>query len=64
LNHCAKVFVDDLLIHSETFEEHLQHLAAVLSCLIRCGLRVHPKKSSFRYQPGRVPGPHAHHQRA
>ena len=48
LTHCAKVFVDDVLVHSATFEEHLQHVEALLQCLRRCGLRAHPKKSSFR----------------
>jgi hypothetical protein len=48
LTHCAKVFVDDVLIFSSSFERHLQHVEAVLQCFLRCGLRVHPKKSSFR----------------
>jgi len=32
LNHCCVVFVDDLLIHSETAEEHLQHVALPWIC--------------------------------
>ena len=43
----AKVFIDDVLIHSRTFEEHLKHIEAVLQCLLSCGLRAHPEKSSF-----------------
>lgn len=49
LTDCAKVFVDDIIIHSSSFAEHLQHVAAVLQCLQRAGLRVHPRKSTFRY---------------
>ena len=44
---CAKVFLDDILIHSSTFEEHLRHIELVLQCLLSCGLRAHPEKSSF-----------------
>jgi len=44
---CAKVFIDDILIHSRTIEEHLDHIEGVLGCLLRCGLRAHPEKSSF-----------------
>jgi hypothetical protein len=45
LTHCAKVFVDDVI--TDTFEQHLEDVEAVLQCFVRCGLRVHPKKSSF-----------------
>jgi hypothetical protein len=48
LTHCAKVFVDDLIIFSDSFGQHLRDVEAVLQCFVRCGLRVHPKKSSFR----------------
>ena len=47
LTHCCKVFVDDLIIHSATFEEHIVHIAAVLDMLAACGLRAHPAKSVF-----------------
>ena len=47
LAHCARAFVDDILISSRSMEEHLEHIAAVLECLIACGLRVHPAKSVF-----------------
>ena len=47
LTHCAKVFVDDILIHSNNMEEHLLHLAAVIDALHAVGLRIHPAKSVF-----------------
>lgn len=47
LTGCAKVFVDDILIHSDTFEDHVRHVEAVLQCLQRCRLRAHPRKSTF-----------------
>jgi hypothetical protein len=43
----CKAFVDDLLIYSDTLEDHLQHIAQVLQCLHACGLRAHPEKSVF-----------------
>ena len=43
----AVCFIDDLLIHSDTQEEHLLHVAAVLDMLHDCGLRAHPDKSIF-----------------
>lgn len=47
LTGCALCFVDDLLVYSNSVEEHLQHVAAVLDMLHNCGLRAHPEKSIF-----------------
>ncbi len=47
LDHCSIAFIDDLLIWSETPEEHVRHVAAVLDMLHACGLRAHPDKSIF-----------------
>jgi len=47
LSHCARAFVDDILISSRSIEEHIEHVAAVLDCLLACNLRVHPAKSVF-----------------
>ncbi|KXZ57062.1 hypothetical protein GPECTOR_5000g1289 [Gonium pectorale] len=47
LTHCAVSFVDDVLIISETPQEHVQHVAAVLDMLHAAGLRAHPDKSIF-----------------
>ena len=41
------VYIDDILIASRTFEEHLQHLAEVISRLRKAGLRLKPKKCRF-----------------
>lgn len=43
-NNCL-VFVDDCLVISNTFEEHLQHLRALLRRFQAVGLRCHPAKS-------------------
>ena len=47
LTGCTECFIDDILIHSETFEEHLRHVRAVLVMLINCKLKAHPEKSLF-----------------
>eukprot|EP00798_Chlamydomonas_sp_ICE-L_P029809 gene29809-biopygen5549 len=43
----SKVFIDDILVHSATFAEHIKDVEAVLQCLIDIGLRTHPDKSCF-----------------
>jgi len=42
-----KVFVDDLNIHSENWEDHLQHLEVVLSRLREVNLKLNPNKCCF-----------------
>ena len=41
----VKCFIDDLLVHSDTFEEHLQHVERVLCMLESCRLKAHPEKT-------------------
>eukprot|EP00798_Chlamydomonas_sp_ICE-L_P011724 gene11724-biopygen15883 len=43
----SKVFIDDILVHSATFADHIKDMEAVLQCLIDIGLRIHPDKSCF-----------------
>jgi hypothetical protein len=42
-----KVFVDDLNVHSESWEEHLQHLDAVFFKLKEVNLKFNPNKCYF-----------------
>lgn len=39
--------MDDILIHTETAEEHVEAVARVLDMFLSCGLRAHPQKSVF-----------------
>lgn len=41
------VYLDDLLIYSSNFEDHLERLETVLSRLQQVGLKVNPKKCTF-----------------
>ena len=43
---CA-AYLDDLVVYSESWEEHLQHLGRVLSCLREAGLTAKPSKCQF-----------------
>ena len=38
------VYLDDIIIFSKSFEEHLQHTIAVLTALREAGLKIKPKK--------------------
>lgn len=42
-NACS--FVDDILIHSATMKEHIQHVEAALNMLEKCNLKAHPDKT-------------------
>ena len=43
----ALVYVDDILIHSSTFDEHLVHLQNVFDRLNDANLKLQPKKCQF-----------------
>jgi site-specific DNA-cytosine methylase len=43
----AFAYIDDLLIASNTWEEHVVHVDRVLQMLTDCNLRIHPDKSVF-----------------
>ena len=47
MRHCCKTFIDDVLIHSATPEEHLEHLTKLFKMLRRTNLKAHPEKSTF-----------------
>jgi hypothetical protein len=42
-----KVFVDDLNVHNESWEEHLQHLDVVFYKLKEVNLKLNPNKCCF-----------------
>ena len=43
----ARCYIDDIVIWSATFEEHLTHLSAVFARLRDANLKVHPGKCQF-----------------
>ena len=46
----ASVYLDDILIFSKTFEDHLSHLQAVITRLSDAGLILKPSKCHFIQQ--------------
>ena len=46
-NENALEYVDDIIVHSSTFELHLKHLDTVLSRLPRAGFTVNAEKFNF-----------------
>jgi hypothetical protein len=43
----AFAYIDDLIIVSDTWEEHIEHVAKVMCTLENCNLKIHPQKSVF-----------------
>lgn len=43
----AATYLDDIVIYSATWEEHLQHLQQVLSLVKKAGLTIHPDKCAL-----------------
>jgi hypothetical protein len=47
LNKFMKVFVDDLNVHTLSWEEHLKHLRCVLLKLREVNIKLNPEKCKF-----------------
>lgn len=43
----AMAYLDDVVIFSKTFEDHVQHVEAVFTAIKKAGLKLKPKKCSF-----------------
>ncbi|KZS04856.1 Uncharacterized protein APZ42_032111 [Daphnia magna] len=50
------IYLDDVIIYSATFEQHLQRLRLVLSCLSQAGLKLKWSKCSFMEHALKVSG--------
>ena len=47
LDHCTSAYLDDILIYSDTMEEHTQHVHQVLEWLTDASLHLKPEKCEF-----------------
>lgn len=47
LEDYAIAYLDDIIIYSQTFEEHMRHLRLILNRLFEAGLRINTEKSKF-----------------
>jgi hypothetical protein len=48
--HFVRCYIDDIVIYSDTVEEHEQHLKEVFERLVAHGLKLHPGKCKFFQQ--------------
>ena len=46
-NEFVSVYLDDVIIFSESFEDHIMHLKMVFNCLRDASLKLNPKKCKF-----------------
>ena len=46
----TSVYIDDILVFYKTFDEHLQHLQAVIKRIEAAGLKLKPLKCKFLWQ--------------
>lgn len=47
LDHFVVVYLDDILVYSKTYEDHVQHVRKVLQALKDANMRIKPEKTEF-----------------
>lgn len=47
LSHVASAYLDDIVVYSNSWEEHLEHLKVVFECLHTAGLIINPTKCTL-----------------
>ena len=47
LDKCFSVYLDDIILFSQTIAEHLEHLREVFNDLRQAGLKLKPSKCTF-----------------
>ena len=52
----AAAYLDDVVVHSATWEQHLQHLGEVLRRINEAGLTIQPKKCALAQSEARYLG--------
>jgi hypothetical protein len=50
LHQFSTTYLDDMLIYSDTFEEHQEYINLVLEALEKAGLHLKPEKYKFHHQ--------------
>jgi hypothetical protein len=48
--HCVRIYIDDIVVFSQSLEEHAAHLKLVMSLLSKWHLRLNAKKCHFGFQ--------------
>lgn len=47
--HFCKAFIDDIVIFSDTFEDHVAHLRTIFNLFLKLGVSISPQKSYLGY---------------
>ncbi len=47
--HYARAYIDDVVIHSATLEEHVKHLRAIFGLFVKYNISINPKKAFLGY---------------
>lgn len=47
LGHICQIYLDDIIIWSNSLEEHIQHIKLIMNALQKCRLYCNSKKSQF-----------------
>uniref|UniRef100_A0A8C4RKU8 ribonuclease H n=1 Tax=Erpetoichthys calabaricus TaxID=27687 RepID=A0A8C4RKU8_ERPCA len=55
-NSYSAAYLDDIIIYSDTWKDHVQQVLAILHTLIQAGLRINPKKCFFGLQEAKYLG--------
>ena len=50
LGKCAQVYLDDVIVYSPSFEQHIKDLQIVLDLITKANLKLSPEKSKFAHQ--------------
>ena len=56
IHHEIEVYVDDMIVRSQTEEEHLDHLQKLFERLEKYKLRLNPNKCTFGVRSGKLLG--------
>lgn len=51
LSDFASAYLDDVVVYSNSWEEHLEHLRTVFECLHKAGLTINPAKCTLARIP-------------
>jgi hypothetical protein len=56
INKCVVVYLDDVTMHSNKREEHIQHLTQIFERCMKYGISLNPKKTVFGVEEGKLSG--------
>ena len=56
IGQAVEVYVDDIVVKSDSFEQHLKDLDEVFKALRRVNMKLNPEKCTFGVEGGKFPG--------